>query len=919
MKKTMIRILIVDDDAAAHRVVGDMLGSIQGKIYYVNSRSDYTDAFLTLCQNEFDVCLIGDRAGGRNSLDMIQAAAQIECPTPLILLTASENPEAASDALKAGADDFLIKNKITPDLLDRAIHYTIERRRNLQKLKLTQLSVDRAGDMVFWIDPNARFVYVNDATCRTMGYSRDELLNMTVHDIAPDYQPERWAQHWCELKQQGSIHLETLLQTRGGEKIPVDIQTNYIKYAGREYNFAFARDISEYKQTQQRLSQAMTRFEAVLKNVPMVAIQSLEPNGTIRYWNTYSEYFYGLTAQEVVGHRFQDILLEGSETQKFEDMLRTIRQTRRPTSPREMQVHTLAHSNRWVYSVEFPIFEGDQIFEIFSVSVDITELKHAQTEMLQAREETEHVNRQLEASITQANFLTQQARAANEAKSLFLANMSHEIRTPLHAIIGFSDILVQDAITDEQKKFVQLIQTAGHSLLDLINDILDFSKIEAGKLELEITPCSLETILNDIHAMMKPAAQKKNLTFEILPDPDVPLIIHTDPTRLRQCLINLINNAVKFTESGCVRTRISNKSVQSETFIRFDVEDTGIGISAEAQKKIFDLFVQADDGITRKYGGTGLGLAITRNIAKNLGGSVAVRSEPDRGSTFTLTIPAGVVLKDQPTFQSRNYRPEATARPLQCDIYHGRVLVAEDNPSNQILMNKLLQKIGLEVVMAIDGRDAVEKASTGNFDLIFMDMQMPRMNGFQATEKLRQEKITAPIIALTASAMKGDREKCLLVGCNDYLAKPINRDELRKIMEKYLPDAKSTEVNPRETEIHPAPNPVDSDDQPLISELAQDPDLCEVANMFVKELPDSINKILDAARQKDYDQLKFLVHTLKGASGSAGFPALMKKTIDVEQLILHQQADFLPTALDELNRLCRRVHAVTENSRNTNP
>ncbi|MBN1844047.1 MAG: response regulator [Sedimentisphaerales bacterium] len=386
---------------------------------------------------------------------------------------------------------------------------------------------------------------------------------------------------------------------------------------------------------------------------------------------------------------------------------------------------------------------------------------------------------------------SEQARQASRAKSEFLANMSHEIRTPLNAIIGFGDLLTDDDLTSQQAEKVNCILKAGQHLLGLVNDILDFSKIEAGRLEIESVECSLEEILLPVDSMLRPAAEQKGLHLEFIARTVLPDRIRTDPVRLRQCLTNLVNNAVKFTEAGHVKVFVSLEPDPSGDKIRFDVEDTGVGVPAEMQESIFEAFTQAEAGTTRRFGGTGLGLTITRRLVEKMGGILTVISEPDRGSTFTLKVPAMVPagMEGAAPSEARQFDFADPARQPQApphQKYVGQVLVAEDNLANQKLMEILLKKMNLDVRLVADGLQAVEAALAECFDLIFMDMQMPQMNGYEATESLRQQGVTAPIVALTAQALVEDREKCLAAGCDDYLAKPISRDKLGGILDKYL-------------------------------------------------------------------------------------------------------------------------------------
>ena len=433
-------------------------------------------------------------------------------------------------------------------------------------------------------------------------------------------------------------------------------------------------------------------------------------------------------------------------------------------------VHYDKEGNERFYEVHaHPIFDSaHNVSQVIEYCLDITERKQAEERLREAK---------------------QQAEAANIAKSQFLANMSHEIRTPMSVITGFADLLHSEEDPDEQKIYVDLIQKAGKSLLRIIDEILDVSRIEAGKLEIKIEDCSLDKLVSGIEVMMQPLATEEGLQFDVFRCGKLPDTIQTDSGRLRQCLINLIGNAIKFTERGHVHLKVSADHMQPTPCLRFDVEDTGIGIPQDKHVAVFDTFSQADGSHTRQYGGTGLGLTITKQLAQLLGGDLSFTSEEGKGSVFSLVIPAGVDAELSVLSGEGVQTKEAATKSVITDNlqFSGKVLVAEDSKSNQILVEKILQLYGLEVVIADNGKEAVEKTLQGSFDLILMDIQMPGLTGIEATKKLREEGITTPIVALTAYAMPEDRANCMAAGCDDYISKPIDQNELRRVLNKYVP------------------------------------------------------------------------------------------------------------------------------------
>ena len=397
------------------------------------------------------------------------------------------------------------------------------------------------------------------------------------------------------------------------------------------------------------------------------------------------------------------------------------------------------------------------------------------------------------------------AEAASRAKSEFLANMSHEIRTPMTAILGFSERLLDPALTEsERMEAVATIQRNGEHLLRIINDILDISKIEANKLHVESIRCSPRQIVAEAASLMRPRAEAKGLAMRVEHLGATPETIHTDPTRLRQILLNLIGNAIKFTERGEIRivTRLVTTTVADSTFpgprIEFAVIDTGIGMSVEQMTMLFNPFTQGDTSTTRAFGGTGLGLAISKRLAQMLGGDITVTSAPGQGSTFRLTIATGplegVRMVADPA-ESVVTAPLPVNETAGCPTLDGaRILLAEDGADNQRLISALLRKAGAEVTIADNGQAAVETAIAARnrgrpFDVILMDMQMPLVDGYAATAQLRRSGHTGTIIALTANAMAEDREKCLRAGCDDYLAKPVARATLLRTVAKHLSPA----------------------------------------------------------------------------------------------------------------------------------
>ena len=548
-----------------------------------------------------------------------------------------------------------------------------------------------------------------------------------------------------------------------------------------------------------------------------------------------------------------------------------------------------------------------------------SELETARAAAETARLQAEQINRQLQASVGHANLMAQQAMDAGQSKNEFLAEISHQIRIPMNAIIGFSEMLADDNLTEQQKKQVGIILESSRQLLQLINDILDFSKIEAGNLEIEIAECTLESVLAAVESLMRPLATEKSLQFEIIRSQPLPEFIRTDSTRLKQCLINLVSIAVRFTERGYVYVRVFWDNSGSNPFIRFDVECTQSVLSSERQQYVFG-----------RSGAARLGLTITQRLAEFLEGSVTIGSLTGKGSVFTLTIPIGMPPAPQ---AAAARRVDAAAKKLSAQMIDslklgGRVLLAEDSPTNQALVELLLKKLGVEVVIVENGQQAVQKALAEKFDVILMDIQMPVMDGYEATNQLRKNGVKVPIIALTAYAMKGDDEKCFAAGCSDHLSKPIDRKKLIVTIMKYLAvkglshdpsvaalaKTEASQNSPAAGVVQPlAAAGIEIDWQLLMERIGSQELVDEIVPIFMKDNTERMKMLSQAVEKNDEREIKFYAHSIKGAAATIGATGISEIARQLEAAVRDLDNSKYKSMFEELSvRFIRLVDFLSK-------
>ncbi|MBX7172152.1 MAG: PAS domain S-box protein [Pyrinomonadaceae bacterium] len=750
----------------------------------------------------------------------------------------------------------MVENITERKNIERGLRDSEERYRDL---------FENANDLIQSVGIDGKFVYVNPAWRHKLGYTEKEVKNLSIWDVIhPDCEP-----HCRELFQDTMTGksvgmIETIFSAKDGRAINVEGTINIKRKNGKPLaSLAIFRDVTDRKTMELALRESEERYRIVAESAND-AIITVDGSGKILFVNSAAERIFGYSKEEIISQNLT-ILMPGS--------LRSGR---------------LGAFNKFVVNsvrkmpwkgVEFPARhkDGRKIFVEISFGEYLRNEEHFFTGII--RDVTER--KKIAAELQQAK---EDAEAATQAKSEFLANMSHEIRTPMNSIIGLTGLLLENKMPAEQKDILETISHSAEALLSIINDILDFSKIEAGKLSLEIIDFDLSKTITEVYNLFAEQSLKGNNKLKFQITPEISKTMYGDPFRLRQVLTNMVGNAVKFTKNGTVEIMAEVKEeTENDFLILFKVKDDGIGIAPEDCKRLFTAFSQADGSITRRFGGTGLGLAISKQLVKLMNGEIGFESELGKGSTFWFTARFNKIIKDKthpfnkepfdlgiakPRYGNKTETRSKISENSQIENSKLKILVADDNKVNQKVALLMLKSLGYIADVVNNGKEALDALQKQNYDIVLMDVQMPEMDGMEVTRYVRREQnpqINPYIIAMTANAMRGDREACLNAGMNDYLSKPIRKDQLQRALEK----CSLENMMPDQTKV------TDSIDFTILNalkELSGDSDqlIIELIQMFIEDVPEHLNNLKQSYSAKEFEKLKGSAHALKGSCASLG-------------------------------------------------
>jgi two-component system sensor histidine kinase/response regulator len=879
-------------------------------------------AALSWCEsNTPDLVLVDYMMPQLNGIEFIKRfrALPHKKQIPIIMLTAKIDREVKLKAYESSVNDFLLKPVDGIEFSIRVQNILELRKIQLDLIKANddklsikarrhQAVIEASTDGYLVVDMQGGLLEANEAYSHLSGYSNDDLLAMNICDLEAKMDRADVAEQLKLIAQKKHVRFETVHRARSGNCWPVEVSVSYIQDEDGGRCYSFLHDISRRKENEELL----LKLSLAVEQSPNAILIS-NTQGRIEYVNAAFSEISGYSAEEAIGQITGFLKSKHTPASTYEDLWSTLRQGNQWQGEFINQRKNGEFYND--FAIVSPMRQADgKITHYVSIQKDITEKKMIEQEVELYRLDLEN----LVITRTQEYLdAKKQAEEANRAKSDFLANMSHEIRTPINAIIGFNELCLRTNLNDQQRDYLTKSGSASNTLLKLINEILDISKIEAGQMEIETIPIDIEQLFKNVCHVLTPQLAKKSLKLRINLEPDIQLThLKGDPLRLQQILLNLCGNAIKFSDTGILRLSCQQVSrAEDNLTLRFSVQDSGIGMSSEQISSLFQPFKQADSSMTRRFGGTGLGLSICKGLIEKMGGEIWVESELGQGSTFSFTVNFAIGDGSEQISKDHDYS-RATLEQEMSRLRGINLLLVEDNDFNQQVASDLLSQFGLNVDVANNGSEAIKRVESKNYAVVLMDLQMPVMDGYEATTKIRSNSRfkDLPIIALTANVLSFEKERSLKAGMNDLLAKPIVPEHL---FEALLNWVATTTVSPSESSMSvqldkvasqplSIPDCADSVEYPGINSSAplkrMRGDVAAFERMvaiFCEKFHGIAESMQAALDKKDYETLELHAHTVKGAAATIGADELSRISAQIEALCKTQS----PACAELLNEL----------------
>ncbi len=919
-----INILLIEDNPADSELVSIFLKGIYLNQSTLARADSLTMGMGLIDESHFDIIILDLTLPDSWGLDTFSKLHDKAPNIPIIVLTGMEDETIGINAVKMGAQDFLLKGKIKGNDLQRSINYSIERHKLIQSLaeKTNALYIEKqklaeaqklahigswewdvANKKVSWSD---EFYRIHGLKPGEGELSPDTMIS-NIHPDDAEYIRSIFQNIIKTAKQitftYRIIRKDGAIRTiySGGEVIQNE-KGETVKLIGT------GQDVTERVQEEEMEKLAL----AATKSFNSVIITNEE--GNIEWVNEGFTALTGYKSEEIKGTHGES-LRRGNEKGVSENIsyYQNVVKNKKPVTY-ESRNYSKEYKEYWTITTLTPVLDkSGKVRRIIAIDSDITVRKQMEEDLLRANKIAENSLMKGNTALNDLMKVKEQLEESLHIKEQFLANMSHEIRTPMNAIIGFTGLILKTPLSPEQKQYTDAIKISGENLIVIINDILDFSKIQSGKITLEQIEFSLSQVVSTLTELMLPKSVEKKIKLSKTIDPKIPDKLVGDPTRLNQILLNLVGNSIKFTSKGEVKINVELLSETDELVdLQFSISDTGIGIPKNKLPSIFDSFTQATYDTTRKYGGTGLGLTIVKQLIELHKGTINVNSEVNKGSIFSFKL-----TYKKATEQS-SLKAQTEEKFDHTPIKKLNILLVEDNTLNQLLAKKVLNDWGWEVEIAGDGLAAVDKVRHNDFELVLMDIQLPEMDGYQATQEIRKKlpypKSSIPIIAMTAHAISGEEEKCYNAGMDGYISKPFNPEKLYQKIISVI-NAPASELNygnnDNDGEINNIMNK--HTDLSYLKKLANGSDefITQMLTLFIEQTPDNLTKMEKYVQEKNWDSLSKIAHKMKPSIMFVGLKEIEQDVKSVEEYASEgSHLEELPKMISHIKDICDE--AITE-------